>query len=120
MMVSQIGTFRDDRPDCSILISLSWIAVPLTRLTKLQNINVVVWCVNARLDPDLSFKLGGSHVISWRSAWLRLRCLSLSLKMMRTTMRQRGLDVSSYDVLCVITRIRGSGIFSVLTGKLNF
>ena len=31
----------------------------------MQNINVVVWRVNARLDPDLSFKLGGSHVISW-------------------------------------------------------
>ena len=34
-------------------------------------------------------------------------------------MKQRGLDVS-YDVLCAITRIRGSGIFLVLTGKLNF
>ena len=28
--------------------------------------------------------------------------------------------MSSYDVLCAITRIRGSGIFLVLTGKLNF
>ena len=70
--------YADDQADCSILISIVIQDCTKLRLTKLQNINVVVWCVNARLDPDLSFKLGGSHVISWISAWLRLRCLSLS------------------------------------------